>query len=245
MTPEIGMEDPDLSMISSEYYEFVRLFSTTEVEKLSPSHSYDHIIPLELGSIPSFGSIYSISSVELESLREYYEAKLHSGFIRHSQSPYGAPILFIKKSDDILYLYMDYHDLNKITTKNRYPLPLIEELLDRISRIKYFTKFDIHDDYHRLRMTAGEEWKTTFRYRYGLFEYTIIPFGLYNTPDIFQYYMNDIFREFLDKFLIVYLDDILIFSDTLEEYKRHVRLILEKLWDIELFLKPNKYQFHV
>jgi hypothetical protein len=94
-------------------------------------------------------------------------------------------------------------------------------------------------------MIIGEEWKIIFRYRYGLFEYTIISFDLYNTPDIFQYYMNDIFREFLDKFLIVYLDDIFIFSDTLEEYKKYIRLILEKLWDIELFLKPSKYQFHV
>jgi hypothetical protein len=245
VTPEAGVEDPDLSTISPEYHEFARLFSTTEAEKLPPPRSYDHIIPLEPGSTPPFGSIYSISPAELESLREYYEAKLRSGFIHHSQSPYGAPILFIKKSDDTLYLYMDYHGLNKITTKNRYPLPLIGELLDRISRVKYFIKFDIHDGYHRLRMAAGEEWKTAFRYRYGLFEYTIIPFGLYNTPGTFQYYMNDTFREFLDKFLIVYLDDMLIFSDTLEEYKRHIRLILEKLWDIELFLKPSKYQFHV
>jgi hypothetical protein len=212
-----------------------------KTEKLSPSHFYDHIIPLEPGSIPSFGSIYSISSMELESLWEYYKIKLHSGFIHHSQSPYRVPILFIKKSNNILYFYINYHNLNKIIIKNRYLFLLIGELLDRISRIKYFIKFDIYDDYHHLHMIVGKEWKIIFRYHYGLFEYTIISFDLYNTPDIFQYYINDIFHEFLDKFLIVYLDNIFIFSDTLEEYKRYIRLILEKLWDIELFLKSSKY----
>jgi hypothetical protein len=200
-----------------------------EADKLPPYHPYDHSIPLEPGSTPSFGSIYSISPTELEILWEYYDIKLRSGFIRHSQSSYGISILFIKKSDDTLYLYVDYHDLNKIMMKNRYPLPLIGELLDRISRAKFFIKFDIRDGYHRPRMTTREEWKTMFRYRYGLFEYTVISFGLYNIPGIFQYYINDTFYEFLDKFLIIYLDDILIFSDTLEEYKRYIWMILEKL----------------
>ena len=129
--------------------------------------------------------------------------------------------------------------------KNHYPLSLIEELLDRISNVKYFIKFDIRDGYHRLRMATGEEWKIAFRYRYGLFKYTIISFDLYNTPGIFQYYMNDTFHEFLDKFLIIYLDDIFIFSNILAEYKRYVYQVLEKLQEAELYLKLSKYQFHV
>jgi hypothetical protein len=136
---------------------------------------------------------------------------------------------------------MDYRDLNKIITKNRYPLPLIGDLLDRISRIKFFTKFDIRDGYHHLRMISEEEWKIAFRCRYGLFEYTIISFDLYNTPDIFQYYMNDTFPEFLDKFLIIYLDDLFIFSDILEEYKRYIWMILERFQEVGLYLKSSKY----
>src|SRR6202048_1944245 len=186
-----------------------------------------------------------MSPTELEVLRKYIDENLKKGFIRHSQSSCGAPILFVKKADGTLRLCVDYRALNKITTKNRYPLPLIGELLDRISRAKYFTKFDVRDGYHRLRMATGEEWKTAFRCRYGLFEYNVMPFGLCNAPGTFQHYMNDTFRDFLDKFLIIYLDDLLIYSDSLAEHKVHVRMVLERLRDAELYLKPSKCQFHV
>jgi hypothetical protein len=118
-------------------------------------------------------------------------------------------------------------------------------MLDRISRAKYFTKFDVRDGYHRLRVAAGEEWKTAFRCRYGLYEYTVMSFGLCGAPGTFQHYMNDTFRDFLDKFLIIYLDDLLIYSDSLAEHKLHVRMVLEKLRDAGLYLKPSKCQFHV
>ena len=146
-----------------------------------------------------------MSPVELETLKTYVDDYLDKGFIRPSQSPCGAPILFVKKADGSLRLCVDYRGLNKITKKNRYPLPLIGEMLDRISRAKIFTKFDVRDGYHRLRMKDGEEWKTAFRCRYGLFEYTAMPFGLCNAPGTFQHYMNDTFRDMLDKFLIVYI----------------------------------------
>ena len=118
-------------------------------------------------------------------------------------------------------------------------------MLDRISRAKYFSKFNVRDEYNRLRMAPGEEWKTAFRCRYGLFEYNVMPFGLCNAPGTFQHYMNDTFRDFLDKFLIIYLDDLLVYSDTLAEHRRHVRMVLERLRDAELCLKPSKCQFHV
>jgi len=168
---------------------------------------------------------------------------MQKGFIRPSQAPCGAPIL-VKKADGSLRLCVDYRGLNKITKNNRYLLPLIGEMLDRISRAKVFTKFDVHDRYHRLRMKAGEEWKTAFRCRYGLFEYTVMPFGLCNAPGTFQFYMNDTFRDMLDQFLIVYLDDMLIYSDSLAEHKRHVRKVLERLREAELYLKPSKCEFH-
>ena len=240
-----GNSGTDLSNIPPEYHDLAGLFSEKEAMNLPPHRSYDHTIPLEAGSTPPFGPIYSMSPAELAALKKYVEDNLKKGFIRHSQSPCGAPILFAKKSDGTLRLCVDYRGLNKITTKNRYPLPLIGELLDRISRAKYFTKFDVRDGYHRLRMASGEEWKTAFRCRYGLYEYTVMPFGLCNAPGTFQHYMNDTFREFLDEFLIVYLDDLLIYSDTLAEHKVHVRRVMEKLHDAGLFLKPSKCQFHV
>ena len=205
------VEDPDLSGVPPEYHEFADLFSKAEPEKLPPHRPYDHTIPIEPGTTPTFGPIYSMSPKELEALKDYYEANLRKGYIHHSQSPCGAPILFVEKADATLRLCVDYRGLNKITTKNRYPLRLIGELLDRISSAKYFTKFNVRDGYHRLRMAAGEEWKTAFRCRYGLFKYTVMPFGLCNAPGTFQHYMNDTFRDFLDRFLIIYLDDLLIY----------------------------------
>jgi len=239
------VQESDLSLVPEEYRDLTDLFTQKEADKLPPHRPYDHRIPLEPGSTPPFGTIYSMSPAELEILRKYIEDNLRRRFIRHSQSPCGAPILFAKKPDGTLRLCVDYRALNKITTKNRYPLPLIGELLDRISRAKFFTKFDVRDGYHRLRMAEGEEWKTAFRCRYGLFEYNVMPFGLCNAPGTFQHYMNDTFRDFLDKFLIIYLDDLLIYSDTLAEHKKHVRMVLERLQEAGLCLKPSKCQFHV
>jgi len=154
--------DPDLSTIPPEYHEFADLFSKWEADKLPPHRSYDHTIPLEPGKAPPFGPIYKLSPAELETVRTYITENLRKGFIRHSQSPCGAPIVFAKKADGTLRLCMDYRGLNKITIKNRYPLPLIGELLERISKAKYFTKFDVRDGYNRLRIASGEEWKTVF-----------------------------------------------------------------------------------
>ena len=173
--------------------------------------------------------IYKCSPAELEATREYIEKNLRKGFLKHSQSPCGSPIVFARKKDGTLRICVDYRGLNKLTIKNRYPLPLIGELLERISTAKRFTKLDVRDGYNRLRMAEGEEWKTAFRCRYGLFEYMVMPFRLCNAPGTFQHYMNDTFREFLDDFLIVYLDDLLIYSDSRKEHKEHIRKVLTRL----------------
>ncbi len=243
--PSPDTQEPDLSAIPPEYHDLADVFSEKEAKNLPAHRPYDHKIPLEPGTSPPFGPIYPMSPAELETLRKYCEDNLNKGFIRHSQSPCGAPVLFVKKPDGGLRLCVDYRGLNKITTPNRYPLPLIGELLDRISRARYYTKVDVRDGFYRLRMALGEEWKTAFRCRYGLFEYTVMPFGLCNAPGTFQHYMNDTFREFLDKFLVIYLDDLLIYSDTLAEHKKHVRAVLERLRDAGLYLKISKCQFHV
>ena len=236
--------ETDLSTIPLEYHEFADLFSKKKADELPPHQPYDHTIPLESGKAPPFGPIYKLSPLELEAVRVYVKENLRKGFIRHSQSPCGAPIVFAKKKDGTLRLCVDYRGLNKITVKNRYPLPLIGELLERVSQAKYFSKFDVRDGYNRLRMAPGEEWKTAFRCRYGLFEYTVMPFGLCNAPGTFQHYMNNTFREFLDEFLVVYLDDLLVYSSTLKEHREHVRRVLARLQEAGLFLKPSKCEFH-
>jgi hypothetical protein len=170
-----------------------------------------------------------MSRDESEELLRELKSQLDSGFIRASRSPAASPVLFVKKPGGGLRFCVDYRGLNAITVKNRYPLPLITETLARLSRARKYTKLDIISAFNRLRIKDGDEWKTAFRTRYGLFEYLIMPFGLCNGPASFQNFINDTLREYLDIFCTAYLDDILIYSETEEEHERHVKLILEKL----------------
>ena len=235
----------DFKSIPQDYHEFADVFSKEKADKL-PDHSlYDHTIPLENGASPPFGPIYRLSEVELQALRDYLEENLGKGFITASSSPAGAPILFSKKKDGSLRLCVDYRGLNKITIKNRYPLPLISEMLDRVSKATYFSKIDLRGAYNLVRIKSGEEWKTAFRCRYGHFEYRVMPFGLTNAPATFQHFMNDTFRDYLDRFCVIYLDDILIYSNSLAENKTHVKLVLARLRSARLFAKPEKCQFHM
>ena len=220
LSQESAGADVDLGLVPEEYHaEFANVFSKKEAEVLPEHRTYDHTIPLQEGTAPPFaGHNYSLSPAELKVLDQYIKDNLRKGFIRHSQSPAAAPILFVRKADGALRLCVDYRGLNKITIKNRYPLPLITELIDKCGNAKFFTCFDLRDGYHLLRMAMGEEWKTAFRCRYGLYEYCVMPFGLCNAPGTFQHFVNDKFREYLDEFLVIYLDDLLIYSDTCHEY---------------------------
>ena len=154
---------------------------------------------------------------------------MEKGWIRPSKSPAGAPILFVPKKDGSMRMCIDYRGLNKITIKNRFPLPLISELLDRLSHAKIFSKLDLRDAYHRLRIKEGDEWKTAFRTRYGHYEYRVMPFGLTNAPATFQSYIHQALGGLLDTICVVYLNDILIFSQSEEEHIKYVSIILERL----------------
>jgi hypothetical protein len=201
---------------------------------------------LEEGSKPVYGPIYNLSELELKALKVYVETKLKKGFIRPSTSPFGSPVLFVKKADGSLRLCVDYRALNRMTVKNRYPIPLMSEIMDRIKGATRFTRLDVLDAFHRLRIAKGDEWKTAFRTRYGHFEYLVMPFGLCNAPATFQAYINDALRDYLDDFVIAYLDDVLIYSSgTLEEHIEHVRKVLIRLKERELYVKLEKCQFHV
>jgi RNase H-like domain found in reverse transcriptase/Reverse transcriptase (RNA-dependent DNA polymerase)/Integrase zinc binding domain/Integrase core domain/Chromo (CHRromatin Organisation MOdifier) domain len=232
------------SIVRVDYPGLADIFSKQSAAALPPRRPYDHRIPLQPDSVPPFGRLYPLSEVELKTLDEYIKENLAKGFIQPSVSPAAAPILFVKKRDGSLRLCVDYRGLNNITIKNRYPLPLIGESLDRLRSAAIFTKIDLRSGYNLVRIAEGEEWKTAFRTRYGLYEYKVMPFGLTNAPATFQNLMNDILRDYLDVFVIVYLDDILIYSRSMAEHKHHVRLVLERLRDNNLFANADKCAFH-
>ena len=188
--------------------------------------------------------MYSLSPSELEALQEFIEENVHSGFIRPSKSPHRAPILFVKKKGGALRLCVDYRGLNRLTKKDHYPLPLILDLLDTLQKARVFTKINLWHAYHLVRIAEGDEWKTTFRTRYGSFEWLVIPFGLSNGPAAFQRFMNNIFSDMLNVSIIVYLDDILIYSDDLTKHKDHVKEVLWRLRANGLYAAPGKCEFH-
>jgi len=230
--------------LPDKYKEYKDVFSKEEADKLPPYRNYDHKINLLPNTNPPFGPIYSLSEPELKALHKYLDENLAKDFIQPSISPAGAPILFVKKKDGTLRLVVNYRGLNNVTIKNRYPLPLIGELIDRLRTSIIFTKIDLRGAYNLVRITSGDEWKTSFRIRYGYFEYKVMPFGLCNAPATFQHFMNEILADYLDKFAVVYLDDILIFSSTRDEHFQHVKLILERLRKHSLYGKLEKCQFH-
>ena len=198
--------------LSPEYIEYFDVFSDSDAAELPSHESADHVIDLIDEKQPPYGPIYSLNEVELNTLRGYIETNLANGFIRPSTSPAGSPILFVKKPGGGLRLCVDYRGLNMITIKNRYPLPLVDESIDRLTMAKRYTQLNLTAAYHRLRIRKGDEWKTAFRTRYGHFEYQVLPFGLTNASATFQAYINQALTEKLDVFCIVYLDDILIYT---------------------------------
>jgi hypothetical protein len=220
------------------------VFSAEEARAMPPHRPYDHPIDLEPGTKAPWGPIYNLSELELTTLRESLDDLLDKGFIRASSSPAGAPVLFSKKKDGALRLCVDFRGLNRVTIKNRYPIPLVNNMMDRLRDAKVFSKIDLRAGYHNVRIRDGDEWKTAFRTRYGSFEYLVMPFGLTNAPATFQRFMNDTFADMVDIFVVVYLDDILIFSDNLDEHREHVRKVLQRLRDNNLHARPDKSEFH-
>ena len=214
-----------------------------------PHHNkFDHAIDTVDGKDPPYGPLYNLSQDELKVLRDYLEEATKQGWIRRSTSPAGAPILFVKKKNNAgLRLCVDYRGLNQITIKNRHPLPLISETLDRLQGSKIYTKLDLKDAYYRIRIKEGDEWKTAFRTRYGHFEYLIMPFGLANAPATFQAYISQALLGLVDITCVVYMDDILIYSDDdSQSHRRHhddVKEVLERLRKFKLYANRKKCEF--
>ena len=231
--------------IPEQYKSDKELFRDDKTATALPQHKpWDHKIKLQEGKTPTFRPIYRLSEQELKVLREYIDKNLKKGFIRRSELPAGHPILFVPKKDSSDRLCVDYQKLNDITIKNRYPLPNISELQDRLAGARYFTALDLQGAYNLIRIKKGEEWKTAFRTRYRLYKYTVMPFRLTNAPATCQELINNVLRVHLDKTVVAYLNDILVFSKTLEEHIPHVTEVLECLDKADLRLKPKKCEWH-
>lgn len=229
-----------LSEISKQFELEYRDVFSDELSGLPPKRAVDHKIELIPGSTPPSRPTFRLSATELVELKRQLEELLKSNLIRPSKSPFGAPILFVKKKDGTMRLCVDYRALNNITIKNSYPLPRVDELFDRLQGARYFSKIDLRSGYHQIRIEDEDVPKTAFRTRYGHFEFLVLPFGLTNAPATFMHLMHETFRPFLDSFVIVFLDDILIFSKTQEEHARHVRQVLDVLRKQLLFAKLSK-----
>ncbi|GBG86822.1 hypothetical protein CBR_g42105 [Chara braunii] len=202
-----------------------------------------HRIEIEPGSRTPKGAIYRMSPRELEELRKQLDELLEKGWIRPSSSPSGAPVLFVPKKEGELRIRIDYRGLNAITVKNAQPLPRIDDLLDWVEGCKYFSKIDLKSGYHQIEVHPDDQYKTAFRTRYGHYEFIVMPFGLTTAPATFQRCMNDLFRPWLDKYVVVYLDDILVFSKTLQEHQGHLRQVLEKLREANFKINAKKCEW--
>ncbi|GBG86132.1 hypothetical protein CBR_g41036 [Chara braunii] len=184
-----------------------------------------------------------MSPRELEELRKQLDELLEKGWIRPSSSPFGAPVLFVPKKEGELRMCIDYRGLNAIIVKNVEPLPRINDLLDQVQGCKYFSKIDLKSDYHQIEVNPDDQYTTTFQTRYGHYEFIVMPFGLTNAPTTFQRCMNDLFRSWLDRFVVVYLDDILVFSKTPQEHEGHLRQVLEKLREANFKINAKKCEW--
>ncbi|KAL0553936.1 hypothetical protein IC582_007840 [Cucumis melo] len=218
-------------------------FFLEELPRLLPHREIEFAIELEPSTVSISRAPYRMAPAELEELKVQLQELLDKGFIRPSVSPWGAPVLFVKKKDGPMRLCIDYRELNKVTVKNRYPLPRIDDLFDQLQGATVFFKIDLRSGYHQLRIKDGDVPKTTFRSRYGHYEFIVMSFGLTNAPTVFLDLMNRVFREFLDTFVIVFIDDILIYSKTEVEHEEHLRMVLQTLWDNKLYAKFSKFEF--
>jgi transposase InsO family protein len=230
--------------VPHHYHRFEQVFLKESFDELPTQKKWDHVIELIPGSKEFGTKLYPMSPSEQVELDKFLDENLKSGRIRPSKSPMASPVFFIKKKDGSLRFVQDYRKLNEITIRNRYPLPLIPDIMSRVTGAKFFTKLDVRWGYNNIRIREGDEWKAAFRTNRGMFEPLVMFFGLCNSPATFQTMMNDIFRRLIEEGVVaVYMDDILIFTKTLREHREVVSRVLQILKDNNLYLKPEKCIF--
>ncbi len=244
VSPVLQVEAADLTGVPAEYLDLRLVFSRSRATSLPPHRPFDCAIDLLPGTSPPRGRLFSLSGPEREAMDKYIQESIKAGLIRHSSSPAGAGFFFVKKKDGSLRPCIDYRGLNDITVKNRYPLPLMSSAFELLQGAKVFTKLDLRNAYHLVRIREGDEWKTAFNTPTGHYEYLVLPFGLTNAPAVFQGMVNSVLGDMINQFVFVYLDDILIFSPSLQVHTQHVRQVLQRLLENQLYVKAEKCEFH-
>lgn len=227
--------------IQSLIQEFDHLFATPI--ELPPIRTADHRIALIPGAQPVRVRPYHYSSIQKTEIETQLKEMLLNGVVRNSSSSFASTVLLVRKKDGSWRFCVDYRQLNAMTLKHKHPMPVVEELLDELSGAKLFTKLDFRAGYHQIRMAEGEEYKTAFRTHQGLYEFLVIPFGLTNAPATFQSLMNVLFAELLRKGVLIFMDDILIYSTTIEEHAVLLRKVLEILHSNRFYIKRSKCFF--
>jgi hypothetical protein len=230
-------------LVPEEFRNFADVFSKEASERMPIRKEYDHTIDIEPGKDPGYSKIYPVSPNEQYAVDEYLEENLAKGYIRPSHSNTAAPTFFVKKKDGKLRFVVDYRKLNAITKKDRYPLPLTTHLLDKLTNSKVFTTLDLRWGYNNIRLREGDETKAAFVTNRGLYEPLVMTFGLCNAPATFQRMMNDLFKDLINVCVVIYLDDIMIFSNNRKEHISQVREVLKRLRNNDLFCKPEKCKF--
>jgi hypothetical protein len=208
-----------------------------------PDRDIEFAIELQPGTAPISKRPYRMPPAELAELKRQLQELLDKGFIRPSTSPWGCPALFVKKKDESLIMCVDYRPLNAVTIKNKYPLPRIDVLFDQLVGAKVFSKIDLRSGYHQIKIRASDIPKTAFSTRYGLYDFLVMSFGLTNAPAYFMYLMNSVFMPELDKFVVIFIDDILVYSKNEDEHTKHLHTVLQRLRDHQLYAKLSKCDF--
>ena len=245
-TSTIPLDSRSVPEMYSDFSDVFALKSEPPIP-LPPHRDYDLKITLdEAKPLPKPGKIYPLSPDETEALRLYIDNALARGWIRPTKSPIGAPCFFVKKPNGGLCLCIDYRDLNAVTIKDKYPIPLFQDFIDDFSKSEMFTQLDFPDAYHLVRIAEGDEWKSAFRSKFGNFEYQVVSFGLMNAPPVFQFFMNDGFKDLIaEGFVKIYLDNVFIHSRKVADHPSHVRRVLSRVRDLNLFVTPDKCSFHL
>ncbi len=212
---------------------------------LPPRRWVDHVIEVMLKMAPATKAPYQMSHEELKDFKVQLEELLAKGYIKPSKSPYGALVLFVHKKDGMLRICVDYKSLNKVMVKNWFPLPQIDDLFDRLSGAKLVRRIDLRSKYYQIWITKGDEEKIVYHTRYGSYKILMMPFGLTNAPATFCTLMNDIFQEWFDDFVVIYIDDILVYNNSMEEHVEHFLKVFQKLKENKLYAKFEKCEFRV
>ena len=240
-----GKRDNQPITLPMEYSKWEKVFSKKALEQFPSSRPWDHEIKLQNGFIPKRGKVYKLTDREQTTLNQWIKEQLAKGYIRSSKSPQASSFFFVgKKDSETLRPCQDYRYLNEWTIKNAYPLPLVSDLMRQTRGARYFTKLDLRWGYNNIRIKKGDEWKAAFITNKGLFEPRVMFFGLCNSPSTFQAMMNEYFWDMINEgWIVIYMDDILLFAETLEELQKRTKRVLQRLKENNLFLKIKKCKF--